>query len=279
VTTDFTGNQDIAFAMALQPDGRIIVAGQALGNRQNFALVRYMPDGALDTGFGAGGKVRTNLHGGDSARAIALLPDGRIVVAGTSGQKSSNYDFAVLRYRADGRLDTGFGAGGSVTIDFDGSEDIAHAVAVQPDGRIVVAGHTNVLSTLRRDFALVRLDADGSLDSTFGRGGRLTTDFEGGLDTAYGLALQSDGKIVVAGSSLLEHGLTGIDFSLARYSVEGRLDRGFGDGGKVLTDVKGLGGHDAISALVLQPDGRLLAVGRTVSRDGSHHFALARYLP
>jgi len=285
VTTDFAADQDIAFAMALQPDGRIVVAGQALswGKSQDFALARYLPDGTLDTGFGAGGKTVTNLHSGaDSARAIALLPDGRILVAGTSWQKSSGYDFAVLRYRADGRLDTGFGTGGSVTIDFEGLEDIAHAIAVQPDGRIVVAGHTLTISNIsgeREDFALVRLDADGSLDSTFGRGGRLTTDFEGRLDLAHALVLQPDGQIVVAGQSVRKRAPTKIDFALARYSVDGRLDHRFGDGGKVMTDIEGLAGLDAISALVLQPDGRLLAVGRTVSTEGTHHFALARYLP
>ena len=283
VRTDFGGNQDTAFAMALQPDGRIVVAGQCLVGNQNLAVARYMPDGTLDPSFGAGGKAWTNLHGGaDSARAVALQHDGKIVLAGTAWQKSSGFDFAVVRYRPDGRLDTSFGTGGSATFDFDGQEDIAHAIAVQPDGGIVVAGGT-LGAEARSNFALVRLDADGSLDSTFGERGRILTDFEGGLDLAHALVLQPAGRIVVAGETQRKRAPTGFDFSLARYSKDGRLDREFGDGGKVLTDIEGMGGLDAVAALALQEDGRLLAVGRTVitkgERSHSHNFALARYLP
>jgi len=283
VRTDFGGNQDIAFAMALQPDGRIVVAGQCLAGNHNLAVARYMPDGTLDPSFGAGGKAWTNLHGGyESAMAVALQPDGRIVLAGMAWQKSSGFDFAVVRYRPDGRLDTSFGTGGSATFGFDGQESIAHAIAVQPDGRIVVAGET--LGTgARADFALVRLDADGSLDSTFGERGRILTDFEGGRDVAHALVLQPDGKIVVAGETGRKRATTGNDFSLARYSKDGRLDREFGDGGKVLTDIGGRVSLDAVAALALQKDGRLLAVGRTVistrEHPYSHYFALARYLP
>lgn len=283
VRTDFGGSQDIAFAMALQPDGRIVVAGQCLV--QNIAVARYMPDGTLDPSFGAGGKAWTNLHGGtESATAVALQRDGKIVLAGYAWQKSSGFDFAVVRYRPDGRLDASFGTGGSATFDFDGQEDLAHAIAVQPDGGIVVAGGNRGPET-RANFELVRLHADGSLDSTFGKLGRIVTDFEGGRDEAHALVLQPDGKIVVAGETLRKRAPTGIDFSLARYLKDGRLDREFGDGGKVLTDIGGRISLDAVAALALQEDGRLVAVGRTVIPKGVgegphlHTFALARFLP
>ncbi len=283
VRTDFGGSQDVAFAMALQPDGRIVVAGQCLV--QNIAVARYMPDGTLDPSFGAGGKAWTNLHGGtELATAVALQGDGKIVLAGSAWQKSSGFDFAVVRYRPDGRLDTSFGTGGSATFDFDGQEDLAHAIAVQPDGDIVVAGGNRGPET-RANFELVRLHADGSLDSTFGELGRISTDFEGRRDEAHALLLQRDGKIVVAGESGRKLPATGVDFSLARYLKDGRLDREFGDGGKVLTDIGGRLSLDAVAALALQEDGRLLAVGRTVIPKGAgegphlHTFALARYLP
>src|SRR5437870_3563768 len=151
--------------------------------------------GDLDPSFGAGGQVLTDFGGGDGARALALQADGRIVVAGRSCP--STWRFALARHDADGTLDPSFGGGGRVLTNFAGRDE-ASALALQSDGKIVVAGFSGAGG--RQDFAVARYNPDGSLDPSFGSGGRVLTDF-GGDDEASALALQSDGKIVVAGSA------------------------------------------------------------------------------
>ena len=214
----------------------------------------------LDVTFGTAGKVTTGFSGSSEtgAGAVALQSDGKIVVAGFTQKASSDSDFALARYNTDGSLDTTFGSGGKVTTDFSGASDGADAVALQSDGKIVAAGGTS-----SSDFALVRYNRDGSLDPTFGSGGKVTTDFTpgGNFGFASALALQSDGKIVVAGYAG--------DFALARYNTDGSLDTTFGSGGKVTTDFSAQG---TFNALALQPDGRILA-GGTYSDD----FAVLRY--
>src|SRR5206468_220084 len=207
-------------------------------------------------------------------------PDGRLVAAGASTAAGSlDFDFALARYNTDGTLDATFGNSGQVVTDFGpvfvGSDpsncalpladfhgvDVAFALALQPDGKLVAAG----VST--GDFALARYNADGSLDTSFGTCGRVITDFAGDDAAASALVVQPDGKLVAAGRrSVGGHP----SFSLARYASDGTLDPIFGAGGRVVTKV----GNDAEAfALVLQPgDGRLLVAG---AADGD--FALARY--
>lgn len=201
VIMDFSGGSvDRAFALTIQPDGKIVVAGDS---DANFALARYNPDGTLDASFGNGGKVITTFGGADAASAVALQPDGKIVVAGQSDNGTS-IDFALARYNPDGSLDTSFGSGGKVATNFTGgSDDAASAVAIQFDGKIVVAGDSEGA------FAVARYNPDGTLDTTFGTGGKVTTDL-GGEDVIHALALQPDGQIVVVGESAG-------DFALVRY--------------------------------------------------------------
>ncbi|WP_351234945.1 calcium-binding protein [Streptomyces sp. NPDC002133] len=213
VTTDFTGNIDDAFAVAVQADGRIIAAGRSVsGFSNNFALARYNTDGSLDTTFDTDGKVTTSFGGNsDLAFAVAVQADGRIVAAGESFSGVSN-DFALARYNTDGSLDTTFDTDGKVTTSFGGNSDLASAVAVQADGKIIAAGLNSSVGT--DDFALARYNTDGSLDTTFDTDGKVTTDFAGNLDWARAVAVQADGKIVAAGQSFSGDSL---DFALARY--------------------------------------------------------------
>ena len=172
----------------------------------------------------------------------------------------------MARYLSNGTLDTTFSGDGRVTTEF---EDYAGAwaIALQPDGKIVVAGSTYNLSTSRNAFALARYKANGTLDTTFGGTGQVTTEI-GNSDVALAVALQLNGKIVVAGHTQDD---TGQDYALARYLPNGTLDMSFGGDGRVTTD---LGGDYAeVRALAIQPhDGRLVAVGVT-----NGMFALARY--
>jgi uncharacterized delta-60 repeat protein len=276
VTTDFAGTNDRAAAVAVQPDGRIVAAGSTLdGGALAFALARYMPDGALDPAFGAGGRVTTSFFGVfDQAAAVAIQPDGKIVVAGVAYRSVTNSEFALARYTPDGSLDPTFGTGGRATADFFASYDEAVALALQPDGRLVVAGYT--YSGPHVLFALARFDASGALDGTFGSGGKTTADFPGAFgaqDLASALALQSDGKIVAGG-------IAADDFALARFNPDGSADLAFGVDGMVTTDF--LGSYDAISGLRVQPDGKIVAAGVAVLYISQqdivdYEFALARY--
>ncbi len=272
-----------ADASAIQPDGKIIAAGARIltGSDAAFRLVRYNQDGSLDTTFGIEGKITTDFsEGADSAAAVAIQSDGKIIAAGAAGFMlgRQGYSFALVRYNRDGSLDTGFGIGGKVITDLSGPSEIAAALAIQSDGRIIAAGsaRTGALST-SGDFALVRYHPDGSLDRTFGIDGKVITDWSGVLDTARALAIQSDGRIVVAGTGHV------IDYRrppwygvVVRYNQDGSVDTTFGARGKVTTDV--LDTSD-IGALAIQSDGKIIAAGGSQSTGSSFSldFGLVRY--
>src|SRR5919106_1268573 len=214
VTTDFPGFSDQAHGMAIQADGKIVAAGfSGPSANRNFALARYNTDGSLDTTFDGDGKVTTDFAGSiDAALGVAIQADGKIV-AGGRAVVSGNQDFALVRYNADGSLDTTFDGDGKVTTDFAGASDQASGVAIQANGKIVAAGRAFVSGT--SDFGLARYNADGSLDPTFSGDGKVTTDFAGDTDEARGMAIQANGRIVAAGVATVSGNQ---DFALARYT-------------------------------------------------------------
>ena len=192
-----TNGPDSGRAVAVQSDGKIIVAGTS---DFAFAVVRYNGNGSLDTSFDTDGIATTAIgtNSDDSGRAVAVQSDGKIIVAGTS-----DFAFAVVRYNSDGSLDTTFDTDGKTTVDpnlnSDSGYDGAFGVAVQADGKIVVAGVDG------EQFVVVRLNSDGSLDTTFDTDGIATTEIAGDVpvqnqDGSGALVLQSDGKIIVAGT-------------------------------------------------------------------------------
>ncbi len=252
-----------ANALVVQPDGKLVAAGVTDdGTGGRFALVRYMPSGAVDATFGSGGAVTTAPGSDDAAMALVLEPNGRLVAAGVT-RRGGDGDFALVRYLPNGTLDTGFGPGGVVTTDLSG-DDAAMALVREPDGRLVAAGVT------RRggagDFALVRYDGDGALDGTFGAEGAMTTDF-GGDDVANGLLLTPAGDIVAVGSTSAG---TGGSFALTQYTAAGILDDAFGSGGTVTTNFSG---HDLANAGAAQANGNIVVAGQSGTE-----LALARYL-
>jgi uncharacterized delta-60 repeat protein len=268
VTTDLNSGYDWAYAVAPQPDGKVVAAGRTGISGFDFAVVRYNSDGSLDTSFGSGGQVVTDLGSGDDyAQGVVIQPDGKIVVAGYTGTGLA-HDFAVVRYNSDGTLDTSFGTGGQVVTDF-GGNDTGAAVALQSDGKIVVAGSYDSSNSLSdADFALARYNADGTLDGTFGSGGKVVTNFNGSSnDVAHALALQADGKVVLGGES---NGL----FALARYNAAGTLDSTFA-GGKVTSLFPYR--TAAVRALAIQGDGMIVAAGDADGGYRGDDFALARY--
>jgi uncharacterized delta-60 repeat protein len=266
------GGDDDAFDVAIQSDGRIVAAGSSGGD---FALARYDADGKLDPSFGGDGRVTTDLGGVEGGRGVAVQPNGRIVVAGST-EAGEEEDVVLARYLPDGRLDPAFGREGTVVMDI-GGDEYAEALALQPDGKIVVAGYA-AEDGYWFSFALARFTRGGRLDRAFGDDGVVLTEFRYGPAYALAVALQPDGKIVAAGSawSLGEPQAEGgarlsvLQFGLARYRSDGRLDPGFGDGGTVMT---GLGGDAAADAVAVQTDGKLVAVGGAWRGD----FAYARY--
>jgi uncharacterized delta-60 repeat protein len=213
VKTGFQGRWWSALAVALQADGKIVVAGPRRPG-SGWALVRYLPDGRLDPGFGAGGLVLTDFGPGrEDVYALAIQRDERIVAAG--GARGGP---AVARYLPNGRLDPSFGRGGKVSANF-GSSD---AVAIQPDGKIVLVGGAGDGGA---GFALIRYRPNGLLDPGFGHSGKVSTGFPGEWDDARAVAIQSDGRIIATGEW---DGLEAGSFAIARYLPDGRLDPSFG---------------------------------------------------
>lgn len=281
VVTDVEAGSNGAYAVAVQPDGKIVIAGSASGA---LVVARYHDNGLLDSTFGGGaGYVRTPAGSSSRAQAVAIQNDGGIVVAGYT-LNAGSYDFVVARYSAGGVIDTSFGGGdGIATTDFGSQDDQARGVAVQSDGKIVAGGFTKVGGDY--DFALVRYCANGELDNGvncpggFGSGGKVTTGF-GYAEKGYALVLQPDDKIVVAGQSI---GSPGADFVLARYCPDGSLDDGsscgpggFDGDGKLSTLLVGV---DGARALALQSDGKLVAAGVAGHLGGIPMYGLVRYCP
>jgi uncharacterized delta-60 repeat protein len=281
VTTHFMQGQR-ALALAVQTDGKLVVAGIAAnGSEQVFSVVRYNADGTLDPTFGTGGVVTTDFPESIVLPSdVVIQNDGRIVVAGSVLVDSSgtfpDFDLALIRYQPDGRLDQSFGRKGKVTTDFS-RDDTANALALQADGKLVVAGSvvTDASGPAPHfDFVMARFKRDGNLDRTFGHRGRTITDLTGpgNSDVASALAVQADGKLVAAGMAFV--GGVGTDFALARYETNGNLDPSFGTAGTTTTDFAN--SEDAATAVVVAPDSGLVAAG-TTSTGTTSAFALARY--
>jgi len=340
VLTDLDSVLERVEDVAVQSDGKIVATGYS---GSQFALVRYNADGSLDTSFGGTGKILSNItrQSTDAAFRTSLQADGKIVVAGTTTARgTSNVDLFLVRYNSNGSLDTSFGTGGKVTAHFayplsslasgqgfdlaidpnttpldpnsgqilvvsqlksgsgfgpvvviryttSGSLDtsfgggagyvslstlnFAPAVAVQSDDRIVLCGN----ATTSNGFAVERLNAGGTPDATFGSGGLVVTPLPG-IVKADALAIQADGKMVVAGAQG-NSGTSG-NFVVARYDPQdGRLDTSFGTGGIAISS--GVAAYTNYQVdMALEPDGRIVAAGNTITSAGAFNIALARFL-
>ena len=267
VTTAIGTGNDEAHAMTLDSGGNILLAGFSVGSTDDFALAAYTPDGEPAAILDGPGWLTTTIgSGADEANAVAIQSDGKIVVAGYS-YNGSNDDFAVARYTTAGRLDTTFGTDhdtngapdGYVTTAIGSGQDRANAVAIQSDGKIVVAGYSHNGS--ENDFALARYTTVGTLDTDFGTGGKVTTDFDEEDDVANAMVIQSNGKIVVAGSTVADDER---DFLVARYTADGTLDTDFSLNGWQSYNFYGDGdGHDSALAVAVDSRGRIVLVGQS----------------
>lgn len=263
-----------AQALAIQRDGRIVIAGfrVASGDR-DFMVARFTTNGSPDPSFAAIGYAGGSFGPGvrsDAASAVAIQRDGGIVVAGASNPGGID-QFALARFLPNGTLDRSFDRDGRTLTLFGAGEGAdAMAVAIQKDGKIVASGL--VSGAAGDDFVLVRYLRGGRRDHGFGRDGIVRTDFQQGSDFAAAIAIQRDGRILAAGSAEISgNGL----FALARYLGNGRLDRTFGADGKVLADF-GADAAAVVNGLAVQGDGEVVGGGAATDQ-GSRAFALARF--
>lgn len=274
VTADIGDVDDYFKSVVIQNNGKIVVAGQSSnGINATFTLVRYNTNGILDNTFGSNGIVKTPVGFEDaSGQSACIQTNGKMLVAGYSCY-GSNCNFALVRYNDNGSLDNFFGSGGIVITSIGTANSYGSSAKIQTDGKIIVAGYTTLnYFSGPADFALVRYDSSGILDNSFGVGGIVTTDIGSLNDYAFSAAIQTDGKILVAGYS--KGGLYE-NFTLVRYNSNGNMDTTFGIGGIVTTAIGS--GHGNAWSVVIQTDGKILIAGRSYSYLSYYDFALVRY--
>lgn len=249
-------------AVAVQPDGKIVAVGRNAYLTNNtmtdrYAVARFNPDSSLDASFGQKGKLTLNfsISGQDDASAVAIQPDGKIILGGTAGSGG----FALARLNGNGTLDSTFGGGTGMTITQIGGGGQITALQLQPDGKILACGYA--ISSGVQKFALARFTTNGVLDNTFGSAGSITTSFPSPYAFAFGMGMQKEGKIYVAGCAINVSGANYVsDFAAARYNTNGSLDLTYGSLGHTTTNV----GGDTVDigyAMAIQPDGKILVAG------------------
>lgn len=264
---------DQAQAMAEQADGKLVVVGTSDIGRPDFAVARYNPDGSLDTSFSGDGLVKTDFGDtSDLAHGVAIQGDGKVVVVGTTTTPlATDYDFAIARYNPDGTLDTSFGGDGRVTTDLGGMFDLLETVAIDADGGILAAGTYTEPGGIAYSLTVTRYEADGSVDTGFGENGSTIMRPDADQGDAAEIAVQPDGKILLAGATGVAFGT---DFLVARFNADGSPDPTFGDGGVAVADFPLAEEWAMPTSLALQSDGRIVVAGWRTDAGG---VALARF--
>lgn len=254
-TQAWSGAGSEANAVSVLPNGSILAAGSTANSPRDFAFGRFTADGTNDGPFGGGANSfftsAQSAGGDDAAYGLASYGDGSFIAAGTVSPALDSSLFAVARYKSDGTPDPTFAGDGSTTVSID-AKALAQDLAIQPDQKIVVAGMTEVATPVYKT-ALARLNSDGTPDGTFGIGGRTAVQLTGS-DRIHGVAIQADGKIVVAGSGNDDKALL-----VARFNANGTPDAGFGSGGKVVIDPTA--NNDGANDVALQSDGKIVVAG------------------
>jgi uncharacterized delta-60 repeat protein len=273
-------------AGAANDNGQVVVIGTTgTVPTESFSVTRYNADGTLDTAFGTNGVTSVHFAGTDDVpAAVAVLPGGQILIAGTAttyvAGSASTSKFAVAELNANGTLNTGFGNGtGEVLFGFSSAatHDVLTAMVVSSRGVIYLGGRSDTRSTTGNDFAIVALDPAGTAHASFGSGGQVLIDFDNASDTVNSLALQTNGDLVAVGSATVGGA---VEIALARMLPTGVLDRHFGTGGETTTSVGGI--YDSATSVAIQPNGRIVIGGLTASGTGASsttNFVVARYAP
>lgn len=262
-------------SIALQADGKIVQLGIQKTKTKNdeIIIIRYHTDGSLDESFGTNGRVNTDVGNfDDDGVCMAVQADNKLIVAGYS-YNGQNYDFLLTRYLPNGNLDNSFSADGKIIIAFGTGNDEAHAIALQKDGKILVGGFTEGANH-ETQFAVIRLTAQGNLDQTFNKTGKLSIDLSpDGNETIKAIKVQGDGKIILAGDAF--NGMNN-DFALVRILPDGSLDNTFSGDGILIIDINN--NYNETADVELLMDGRIIA-GGTCILNNTYEFALSRITP
>jgi uncharacterized delta-60 repeat protein len=218
IMTLVSSNSNLGRVCAIQSDGKIVVGGSAnSGLNANFGVVRYNTDGTLDTTFSSDGKALIPMIAvNNDNMGMVIQPDGKIVLGGNTSTPGANptFDFAVARFNSDGSADTTFDLDGKQSTPIGAAGDVGNCVALQADGKIIVGGYS--FNGVNEDFALIRYNTNGSLDTNFDLDGKVTAAFGGIEDVAYSVAVQADGKIILVGKN------SG-DFAIMRFNASNNL--------------------------------------------------------
>ena len=267
-------HQQSATTVGILASGKIVVGGYAFnGDDFDFAIACYNENGSLDNTFDNDGRQTTKIGSSDDlGYSLAIQSDGKIVLAGYTSVESNNH-FAIVRYNINGSLDSSFNGIGKQTANLGSDVQIGNSVAIQSDGKIVVAGYT-LNGTNNNDFAIARFNTNGSPDNTFDGNGMLTTDFIFSDDYAGSVAIQGDGKIVVAGYSYIYSPVTVEHLAVSRYNPDGSLDNSFAADGKLEGISKQ--GQTRFNTTAVQTDGKIVTAGLTWN-GSNYDFAVARY--
>jgi uncharacterized delta-60 repeat protein len=249
---------DQGISLIQQADGKLVLGGSSMNAAGNsdFSLIRLNTNGSLDSTFGSGGKLIVPVGPGrDVGYSLTQQADGKLVLGGYSVNGSNYSDYSLIRLNTNGSLDATFGNGGKLLVDLVGNYDFGSSLTLQADGKLVLGGYSSNGSNWV--FSLIRLKTDGSLDSTFGSGGKLTVPVGSIDDRGESLIQQADGKLVLGGYSMNETG--NWKFSLLRLNINGSLDTTFDSDGKLIVPVGS--GHDNGMSLIQQIDGKLVLGG------------------
>jgi uncharacterized delta-60 repeat protein len=262
---------DYGYSLVIQPDGKILLGGHCdSGSGWDFCIARFNSDGTLDTSFGTGGKVIQDIGSAlDYGHSLVIQPGGKILLGGYCINRS-NFDFCIARFNSNGTLDTSFGSSGKVIQPISSYDEHGYSLAIQSDGKILLGGFCSGVRNL--DFCIARFNSNGTLDTSFGTGGKVIQDIGTWHDEGNSLAIQPDGKIILGG--YCGNGPTNYDFCIARFNSNGTLDTSFGSSGKVIQPIGSA--SDNGHSLAIQPDGKII-LGGFCSGVSNYDFCIARF--
>jgi uncharacterized delta-60 repeat protein len=278
----FLNINDQSFAVKVQHDGKILVAGYSSGGcgiGTYVAMARYNTDGSMDNSFGNSGKVLFQVNGSSFAKDL-ILKDDYIYITGLAIYNYTSSAFLLARFSMDGQIDNTFGTNGTVITPIGIQKSYAYSINSQSNGKLICGGvYGDYINNDSLLYALVRYNADGSIDNTFGNNGILITTIGGELIEAFPLAIQPDDKIVIGCTSGFNYDF---DFVVARFLPDGDIDSTFGNNGAIFTDFGK--NYNRCYSIAIQADGKIDAAGMAktpgfINIYDELHFALARYLP